>query len=56
MSTEPFFTRDGGRYVPTSVSRGPWNPKSLHGRVIAGLLGREIERLVTATPTSSPRA
>ncbi len=47
MSNEPFFTRDGGRFVPTPVSRGPWDPKSLHGRVVVGLLGREIERLVT---------
>ncbi len=47
MSIEPFFNRDGGRFVPTSVSRGPWDPKSLHGRVVVGLLGREIERLVT---------
>ena len=47
MSIEPFFTRDGGHFVPTPVSRGPWDPKSLHGRVVVGLLGREIERLVT---------
>ncbi|MFI4974095.1 MAG: acyl-CoA thioesterase domain-containing protein [Caulobacterales bacterium] len=44
MSQEPFFTRDGDRFVPTPVSRGPWDPKSLHGRVVVGLLGREIER------------
>jgi hypothetical protein len=47
MSNEPFFTRDGGLFVPTSASRGPWDPKSLHGRVVVGLLGREIERQVT---------
>jgi hypothetical protein len=45
MANEPFFTLDGDRYVPTQSARGPWNPKSLHGRVIAGLLGAEIERL-----------
>jgi hypothetical protein len=44
MSNPPFFTLDGDRYVPTSAARGPWNPNSLHGRVIAGLLGAEIER------------
>ena len=44
MSIEPFYTRDGARLVPTSMSRGPWDPKSLHGRVVVGLLGREIER------------
>lgn len=45
MSNPPFFIVDGDHYVPTSASRGPWNPNSLHGRVIAGLLGAEIERL-----------
>ncbi|HEX4182619.1 MAG TPA: thioesterase family protein [Caulobacteraceae bacterium] len=44
MQNLPFFTRDGDRYVPTTVSRGPWNPNSLHGRVIAGLLGHVIEQ------------
>ena len=45
MSNEPFFRPEGDHYVPTAASRGPWNPNSLHGRVIAGLLGAEIERL-----------
>jgi hypothetical protein len=45
MDTEPFFTRDdAGRYVPTKVARGPWDPNSLHGRVIVGLLGFAIEQ------------
>jgi hypothetical protein len=45
MSHEPFFRMDGDLYVPTPASRGPWNGSSLHGRVIIGLLGHEIERL-----------
>jgi hypothetical protein len=45
MSNEPFFTVEGTHYVPTAASRGPWNPNSLHGRVVVGLLGAEIERL-----------
>jgi hypothetical protein len=45
MASTPFFTTDGDHYVPTSTARGPWNPNSLHGRVIIGLLGHEIERL-----------
>jgi hypothetical protein len=45
MSNEPFFQIEGTHYVPTAAARGPWNPNSLHGRVIAGLLGAEIERL-----------
>src|SRR5947209_7274908 len=44
MANEPFFRIEGEQYVPTPASRGPWNPNSLHGRVIAGLLGAEIER------------
>jgi hypothetical protein len=44
MTNESFFTRDGDRFVPTTEARGPWDPKSLHGRVVAGLLGQEIER------------
>ncbi len=45
MPNEPFFRKDGTHFVPTPASRGPWNPNSLHGRVIVGLLGHEIERL-----------
>src|SRR5690242_13686953 len=40
---EPFFTRTDTHYVPNRVSAGPWDPKSLHGRVVAGLLAHEIE-------------
>ena len=41
---EPFFIRLKRRFQPTLASRGPWDPKSLHGRVIVGLLAAEIER------------
>jgi Thioesterase-like superfamily len=44
MTNQPFFTREGERFIPTLASRGPWNPKSLHGRVIVGLLGAMIEQ------------
>ena len=44
MSNEPFFIRDGDSYQPTQVSRGPWSPTSLHGRVVAGLLAHVIEQ------------
>ena len=49
MANEPFFQIVGAHYVPTAAARGPWNPNSLHGRVIAGLLGAEIERLHGST-------
>ena len=41
---EPFFTEEGGRYIPNDVCRGPWDHDSLHGRVIAGLMAFEAER------------
>ena len=44
MENEAFFKRDGGGYVANPVSRGPWNPQSLHGRVIIGLLAFELEQ------------
>src|SRR3954465_13645370 len=44
MPNEPFFTRDGERFVPTRAGVGPWDANSLHGRLIIGLLGAEIER------------
>ncbi|MBV9331495.1 MAG: thioesterase family protein [Alphaproteobacteria bacterium] len=44
MQAEAFFVRDGvAGYRPMPVSAGPWDPKSLHGRVIIGLLAHEIE-------------
>ena len=45
MATDAFFTRDGDSYIPGAACRGPWNPNSLHGRVIVGLAGFELERL-----------
>lgn len=40
---EPFFHQEGALFVPSPSSQGPWNPNSLHGRVVAGLLGRCFE-------------
>jgi hypothetical protein len=44
MSNEPFFRKDGDRFIPTRAGIGPWTATSLHGRLIIGLLGAEIER------------
>jgi hypothetical protein len=44
MTNEPFFQKDGDLFVPTRAGIGPWDKNSLHGRVIIGLLGAEIER------------
>lgn len=43
MTNEPFFKRQDDQYLPTPACRGPWNPQSLHGRVIVGLLGHVLE-------------
>ena len=43
MENQPFFTRDGAVHTAMPISRGPWNPQSLHGRVIIGLLAHAIE-------------
>ncbi len=44
MSADAFFHIDGDAFIPQPVCRGPWDPNSLHGRVVAGLLGAEVER------------
>ena len=43
MQNEPFFKRDGADFLPQVCCRGPWNEKSLHGRVVIGLLGHGLE-------------
>lgn len=40
---EPFFVRKDTAYTANRVSAGPWDPNSLHGRVVIGLLAHEIE-------------
>ncbi|MDQ6915041.1 MAG: thioesterase family protein [Actinomycetota bacterium] len=41
---EAFYVPDGDRYVPTSHTRGPWDPAFQHAGPPAALVGREIER------------
>lgn len=43
MESESYFVRDGERFVPQPACRGPWDPKSLNGRVIVALCGFQIE-------------
>ena len=42
--TDAFFRPEGDAFLPLPPARGPWNPQSLNGRVVAGLLGHELER------------
>src|ERR1700675_5156763 len=44
MTNQPFFTKDRDAFIPTQAANGPWDAKSLHGRVIVGLLAFVIEQ------------
>jgi hypothetical protein len=39
---EVFFVPEGDHYVPTELTRGPWDPDSQHAGPPAALIGREI--------------
>jgi Thioesterase-like superfamily len=41
---DAFFLRDGDRFVPTELTRGPWDPDSQHAGPPAALLGRAVAR------------
>ena len=36
--------QDGDAFIPTPVANGPWDPNSMHGRVVIGLLAFAIEQ------------
>jgi hypothetical protein len=42
---DTFYVPDGGAFVSTELTRGPWDPDSQHAGPPAALIGREIERL-----------
>jgi hypothetical protein len=48
-----FYVPDGQKYIATALARGPWNNDHQHGGPPAALLGRAIERAVTA-PGEAP--
>jgi hypothetical protein len=43
MTKQPFFAKRGDTFIPNPVSNGPWDPNSMHGRVVIGLLAHAIE-------------
>ena len=45
-----FYTRRGGLYESSELTRGPWDPGSQHAGPPAALLGREIERIASEGP------
>ncbi len=42
--TGGFYTLDGERYVPSELTRGPWDPAAQHAGPPSALIGRAIER------------
>lgn len=42
MSPEPLFVQDGGVYMPAEMTRGPWDPRALHGGAPAALLAHVL--------------
>jgi hypothetical protein len=38
------FVRDGDRYVPTELARGPWDPNALHGGAPSALFAHACEQ------------
>ena len=44
MATDAFFREADGVFEPSDQARGPWDPNSLHGRVLVGLLARRFEQ------------
>jgi hypothetical protein len=47
---DTFFEPDGDLYVPSELTRGPWDPGSQHAGPPTALIGREIERLESDAP------
>jgi hypothetical protein len=41
---DSFYVSDGGRFVSTELTRGPWDPDAQHAGPPAALIGRELER------------
>ena len=53
--SDALFAEDGGAFVPSEHTRGPWDPRAQHGGAPAALLGRAIERLPTDVPMQVAR-
>jgi hypothetical protein len=43
--SEAFYEADGDRWIPSELTRGPWDPKAQHAGPPAALIAREIESL-----------
>jgi hypothetical protein len=43
--SKAFYEADGDRWIPSELTRGPWDPKAQHASPPAALIAREIEKL-----------
>src|SRR5882762_2452050 len=43
MTNQAFFAQRGDAFTPNPVSNGVWDPNSMHGRVVIGLLAFAVE-------------
>ena len=41
---DAFFSQDGDRFVPSELTRGPWDPQAQHAGPPSALIGRALER------------
>lgn len=44
MDAPALFVRDGARFLPTDLARGPWSPDALHGGPPGALLATRLEQ------------
>jgi hypothetical protein len=49
------FHRDGGRFVPTDLARGPWDPNAQHGGPSGALLAGLLEQHEAGPPAHAVR-
>ncbi|MDQ2679321.1 MAG: thioesterase family protein [Actinomycetota bacterium] len=49
------FVPEGGDWLPTAHSRGPWSAESLHGGPVAALLTRAVEQVDAPIPARLTR-
>ena len=52
---DAFYVRDGDRFIPTELTRGPWSADAQHAGPPAALIAREIESLDAPTDLSLAR-
>jgi hypothetical protein len=41
---DAFYSQDGDRFVPSELTRGPWDPQAQHAGPPSALIGRALER------------